>query len=134
MTHPGATPALARAIERLAAQVEVPRIDRVWLFAPRALAGREHGLLVLSVLPAGGSPPDQRAILTLTYEAAESRGELTVTDVVTEQGSVPADRVPRVIAGLLRRLRDEPADPLEEEIGGDPERWAAFLRRLGGDG
>lgn len=104
----------------------VDSIDRVWIFPPRDLGDRESGLLVLSLFDID---PDRRTILTLRYSAsgaAEPR-----IDAVAEQGTAPADRVQRVIDGVLRRLGDEGEDPVAGAIGGDRERWSDFLGSLG---
>jgi hypothetical protein len=68
------------------------------------------------------------------YEAERVRGALRRTDAVLEQGRAPAERVPRLIAGVLARLdrRGEGGEePRGEEIAGSPARWAAFLAGLG---
>jgi hypothetical protein len=53
------------------------------------------------------------------------------TDELEEQGTVPLDRVDRIIEGVLRRL-DVPETPDVRETGGDAGAWAALLAELGG--
>ena len=125
------TEAARQLLRELPATVPVARIDRVWLFAPREVAGKESGLLVLSLLPEGEEDGSQRRVVTIRYEAERTRGRLRRTDTVAEQGSAPAERIPRLIEGVLRRLRDEAAEPVTHAIGGVPDRWHAWLATLG---
>lgn len=111
----------------LPGRVPVERIDRVWLFRPREIGGRESGLVVLSLLPPPERPEGQRQLVTWRYEAERVRGVLRREDTVTGEGWAPAERIPRLIEGVLARLGDENERPIAEQIGGDPERWAALL-------
>jgi hypothetical protein len=130
MTAAPATAALRHVLAHLAGVAAPGEIDHVWLFAPRDLAGRESGLLVLS-LRAGDDASAHRRLLTVAYESEGGTRELRVSRTVTEQGRAPADRIPRLMQGVLARLRDEPGDPVEESIRFDPARWAALLERHG---
>lgn len=47
----------------------------------------------------------------------------TTGQTITEHGLVPADRVPRMVDGLQRRLGDL-AEPRHVQIGGCAVRWA----------
>lgn len=131
VTLAGASPAVTSLLTSLR-DIAAPReIDRLWLFAPRILAGRECGLLVLS-LEAGADAPEYRRLVTVAYEARPGSGLSPLSREVVQQGRVPVDRVPRLMAGVLARLRDEPGEPVEERVGFDPALWAALVQRLGG--
>lgn len=110
-------------------RLDITRVDRVWLFAPRDLNGRESGLLVISLFLDDGSAKGARELATIRYEAEGAGKALRVTDHFTSQGSAPADRIPRLIEGVLDRLGDQREEAVVEEIGGDPERWSDLLAR-----
>jgi hypothetical protein len=130
MTAAPATAALQHVLAHLHEVAAAEEIDHVWLFSPRDLSGRESGLLVLS-LRTGDDAPAQRRLLTVAYETEAGARELRVARTVTEQGRAPADRIPRLMQGVLARLRDEPGDPVETPIRFDPARWTALLERHG---
>jgi hypothetical protein len=129
----GFTEPLRRILARLPERIPPERIDSLWRFAPRDLNGRESGLLVLSLFDQAEPAAPTRELITLQYEAETVRNESRVTDLLTSQGRAPADRIPRLIEGVLARLEDEREDPVAEEIRGDPKRWALLLARAAGE-
>jgi hypothetical protein len=126
-------PALAAALAAAAQHVPPERVDAVWLFPPRQLGARESGLAVLSVFVEGDEARRTRTIHTLHYlmEPPAPRARPVRRDELEEQGTVPLDRVDRIIEGVLRRL-DVPETPDVRQTGGDPARWAELLADLGG--
>jgi hypothetical protein len=126
-------PALAAALAAAAERVPPERVDAVWLFPPRQLGARESGLAVLSVYVEGDEARRTRTIHTLHYvmEPPAPRARPVRRDELEEQGTVPLDRVDRIIEGVLRRL-DVPETPDVRETGGDPARWAELLADLSG--
>lgn len=108
-------------------------VDAVWLFPARQLGARESGLAVLSVFAQGDQARRTRTIHTLHYvmEPPAPRARPVRRDELEEQGTVPLDRVDRIIEGVLRRL-DVPETPDVRETAGDPEAWRALLAELGG--
>ncbi|HEX5520683.1 MAG TPA: hypothetical protein VFX29_03265 [Longimicrobiaceae bacterium] len=125
------SPPLAAALAAFAAaRVPPERIDRVWIFPPRAVGEGESALAVVAAYEDGGEDDgeERRRIYTVRAErSAPVRGRAARTDHVAEQGSAPLARLPRVMAGVVRRLGTEDAAPAEAEIDGDPARWAALL-------
>jgi hypothetical protein len=111
-------------------RLPLSRVDRLWVFAPHHGRSRESGLLVASLLPHPGGDPAQRTLVTLRYRAEQVKGRLHREDSISEEGSAPAERIERVIAGVLARSGEQSADPLVETIGGSEERWATFLEGL----
>lgn len=107
------------------------RVDHIWLFAPRERGGRELGLVVLSLMEGAGGEGEQRQVVTWRYEATREKGAVRRQDSLAEQGWAPAERIPRLIEGVVARAGDEAEDPIAEAIGGDAERWSAFLAGLG---
>jgi hypothetical protein len=108
-------------------------VDAVWLFPARQLGARESGLAVLSVFADDDEARRTRTIHTLHYvmEPPAPRARPVRRDELEEQGTVPLDRVDRIIEGVLRRL-DVPETPDVRETGGDADAWAALLAELGG--
>jgi hypothetical protein len=130
LSAPAVTEALQQLLREIAPRFPPEVIDRVWIFAPREIGGKESGLVVLS-LHADGERADTRRLVTWRYEATRERGRPRRSDLVTEQGSAPTERIPRLIEGVLARLGDAAETPIAEAVAGDPERWNAFLASLG---
>lgn len=126
-------PALAGALAAAAERISPERVDAVWLFPARQLGARESGVAVLSVFAEGDEGRRTRTIFTLHYvlEPPAPRARAVRTDELAEQGTVPLDRVDRIIEGVLRRL-DVPETPDVRETGGDAARWAELLAELAG--
>jgi hypothetical protein len=127
-----ASDSLRAVLLSLPGRVPAERIDRLWVFPPKEISGRESGLLVLALLPTDDLPADQRQVLTLRYERERARPRAAPAVTLTEQGSAPSDRIPRVIRGVLARLEEE-EDADEHAVAGDPARWSELLRRYGVD-
>jgi len=125
--------ALAAALAAVTERVPPSSVDAVWLFPPRQLGARESGLAVLSVY-AGEGAEGARTIYTLHYvvEPPAPKARPVRTDELAEQGTVPRDRVDRIIEGVLRRLNEAESPPDVREVEGDEARWAALLAGLGG--
>ena len=132
MDAPPANPDLAAALAAAAETISPARVDAVWLFPARQIGPRESGLAVLSVHPEDDPRGKTRTIYTLGYQAEpRKRGATARTDELAEQGTVPLDRVDRIIEGVLRRM-EVPETPDVRDVGGDAEAWAALLQSLGG--
>ncbi|MDR0786489.1 MAG: hypothetical protein LBG44_01245 [Gemmatimonadota bacterium] len=125
------TAAQKTILQKLAARFDPLGIDRLWLFPPRVVAGRESGLVVLSVCDGAREAGGQRTLFTCRYEAIPVRGGMRTEERVAEEGSAPVERIERVIAGVLARSGADEAEPTLEVIEGDTERWALFLEKLG---
>jgi hypothetical protein len=120
------SPSLLAALRERTGTLPAAHVDRVWLFAPRQVGPAESSLAVLSLFHLPG-PDDRRRILTLHCTATVERGRVRRSEELVEQGSVPDDRVDRMIQGVLHRLRDERDVLRSEHIGGDAGRWAALV-------
>lgn len=125
-------PALAAALGAIAERLPPERVDAVWLFSARQLGARESGLAVVSSFPEEDEARRTRTIHTLHYVSdPQPRGAPVRTDELVEQGTVPLDRIDRIIEGVLHRL-DVPETPDVRETGGDVQAWASLLAELGG--
>lgn len=123
--RPDTTPAegdlsfLATRLSELEQRVPPPQIADVWLFPPlpdmessaefllftRFLENDARALYSARMVPANGTPAHQ---------------------IVVEHGTAPADRVPKLVQGLQKRL-GQVGDARHIEIAGDHERWRAFI-------
>ena len=131
MSRYEATDALRAVLLGLPGRVPTVRIDRLWVFPPKEISGRESGLLVLSLLPTDDFPADHRQLITLQYERERARARAAPTVTLTEQGWAPADRIPRVIRGVVNRLEAEAEEPEEHSVAGAGEGWSELLRAYG---
>jgi hypothetical protein len=117
--------ALLAALAELSDRIPPQRIDQVWIFPSRPAGPAESSLAVLSLFCP--DDPRRRHILTLHTTLVLERGRPRRTDELVEQGSAPADRVDRLIGGVLQRLKDEREVLRSERIQGDPAAWHALL-------
>jgi len=124
-----ATDALRAVVASLTDRVHLDRVDRVWIFPAKEIGATETGFLVLSLVADEPAEAGQRQLLTIRYEAERARSAGAPRVEVTEEGRAPADRVARIIRGVVERLEaaDEPA---EYVVQGDPDRWSAVLGEL----
>jgi hypothetical protein len=126
VSQTGASPALLAALRERGDTLPARRVERLWLFGPRPIGAAESSLAVLSLFD-DNDAPQRRRIFTLHCTATIERGRLRWSAELVEQGSVPAERVERMIGGVLARLKDERDVPRSEPIDGDPARWAAVV-------
>ena len=119
----GGVPAL---LERLATSVPPESIDELWLFPTRRVQGIESTVLVLARYT---DEADRRRVETVHFKATRNkRGEASVDTQLEDHAIAPADRLTRVIDGVLRRLGDDlAATPRAARISGDPLRWEALI-------
>jgi hypothetical protein len=128
-SNPNLAAALAAAVERL----PVDQVDQVWTFPAHARGPRESGLAVLALF-AAGAHDERRTLYTVRYDAESVKGEVRRADVVQEEGTVPRDRLDRLVDGIVRRLGGGMETPEIHDLGGAPERWAGLMAELGGSG
>lgn len=125
-------PVLAAALGAMAGRLPPERVDAVWLFPPRQLGARESGLAVLSSFADGDEARRTRTIHTLHYVSdPQPKGPPVRTDELAEVGTVPVDRIDRIIEGVLHRL-DVPETPDVRQTGGDAHAWTGLLAELSG--
>jgi hypothetical protein len=127
------TPPLARLLADIPSLVPLERIDRVWVFPSRMTGEVESGLVVLALWPEEAAAPeeDQREVVTIQYATRPGKEGEAPAREVAGRGWAPADRVPRLIAGVLRRLGGEEDEPRSESIGGDAAAWEGFVAGMG---
>ena len=127
-------PLLGAALASVVDRIPPDRVEQVWLFPPRRVGAKESGLAVL-VVTAGDDGDDGdagRTIWTVRYDAETGKGgKVQAAHALEEQGTVPPDRVGRIVDGVVRRLEAESDAPDVRELAGDPAAWRALLVELG---
>jgi len=127
-------PLLGAALASAAERIPPDRVEQVWLFPPRRVGAKESGLAVLVVAADGGADAG-RTIWTVRYEAETGKGgKVSSAHALEEQGTVPPDRVGRIVDGVVRRLEAESDAPDVRELARDPAEWQALLAELGAPG
>jgi hypothetical protein len=137
---PGVPEAEVRALRELLTRVPPERLHGLWRFPPLRRGRRESGLMAAGVYPSeegeppgGGEPgtdgrqePDRLVLVTLAWRAEETGKGVVFEPRFAEEGEAPPDRLPRVMAGVVRRMDEATGEPRYLSVGGD----AATLRTL----
>ncbi|HKK93819.1 MAG TPA: hypothetical protein VJ925_10310 [Longimicrobiales bacterium] len=123
---PGVPEALPRVVQRIAHAYPVDRIDRLWLFPP-LIRGRKESGLVAAGCHVPGAPDERRLLVTGSYTAERSGRGLDLEVQLEEEGEAPADRLPRVMQGVVVRSGIRLGEATEVEIARSPEALAAWF-------
>lgn len=119
----GSLPAL---LEGIMPRIDVTKIDELYLFPTRRVQGTESTVFVFSV----NDTEDRRRVITAHLRATRNkRGEPAIETNLNEHAIAPAERIPRVIEGVLKRLSEDFAatPPSHCRISGSPERWRELI-------
>ncbi len=146
---PGVPGAERRALDALLSRVPAERIDGLWRFPPFRKGRRESGLLAAGLLPEGaqaepgvtgahGSPgapgaagdPERRVLVTLAWRAEETGQGIRFESNFEEEGEAPSDRLPRVMAGVVRRMDEAAGEARYLFVGGDAAPLEALREEL----
>lgn len=120
--------AMGMILREIGDRLEVGRMDKLWIFPPLVRGRKEWGLVAVSIADV---EPSQRSLFTARY-AAELRGiGVTFESEMKSEGKAPADRMPRIMDGVVRRSELQLGDPREIRIGGDRSEFSALLREFG---
>lgn len=120
---------LPALLEGLGPRVGVATIDELYVFPTRRVQGVESTVFVFSVHDA----EDRRRVITAHLRATRNkRGEPSIDTKLDEHATTPAERIPRVIEGVLKRLSEDFAatPPSHARIEGSPERWRSLIDQL----
>ncbi len=111
---------LGRRLQELGRTISPREIAELWVFPPLAtLEGSSEFFLFTRF------EGDRRRLYSACLPPGISPNG-TSGQRITEHGVVPADRLPRMVAQLQRRL-GESAEPVRLEIGGSDERWEKIM-------
>jgi hypothetical protein len=124
----GVPEAEGRALVELVTQTGVHAVDRLWRFPPLRKGRREWGLLAAGVYT---DDPDRRLLVTLAWKAEATGKGITFEPRFEAEGEAPPDRLPKIIAGVLRRIDPSLAISTLIEVAGDPEVLHALAEDLG---
>ena len=120
---PGVPEAIPRTLQMMVRRLGESEIDRLWLFPPLIVGRKERGLVAASCFTEDGA----RRLYTAPYSAERTGTSLSLENGIAEEGQAPADRLPRVMQGVVRRSDIDLGDPRMVEIAGDTERLRALL-------
>jgi hypothetical protein len=116
-------------LEGLAARVPATTIDEIYLFPTRRVQGVESTVFVFSVHDA----EERRRVITAHLRATRNkRGEPAIDTILHEHAIAPAERIPRVIEGVLKRLSEDFAStpPSHCRIDSSEARWKQMIEQL----
>lgn len=113
---PGVPEGLATTLALVRGRLGAGSIDRLWIFPPMMRGRRERGLVAISCF----AENERRRLFTAAYRASRRGLDLGVDPELVEQGVAPADSLPRVMTGVVRRESLELGEPREIVVGGDP--------------
>ena len=123
---PGVPEGLATTVGLVRRRLGADSIDRLWIFPAMTRGRRERGLVAISCFAEGG----RRRLFTAAYLARRSGISLGVEPELVEQGIAPADSLPRVMTGVVRREELRLGEPREVVVGGDPATLDALVAEL----
>lgn len=123
---PGVPEAIPRSLQRVAAELGLETLDRVWIFPPMISGRSESGLLAVSRFH-GGEDLARRILSVFPYVAERTGKGLTLEGALEEHGEAPLDRLPRVMEGVVARTEKDLGDPTEVELEGDEDRFLELM-------
>lgn len=120
---------LPALMENLGAQIDTAAIDELWVFPTQRSAGVESTVFVLSFFE---EDDKMRRVDTAHFRTTRNkRGEPTIDMKLVEHAVAEAERIPRVIEGVLKRMDDfAAAPPSYARIEKNPERWNQVVEEL----
>lgn len=127
--EPGVPEALPRAVRELGRRLGARAIDRLWIFPPLIRGRQEWGLVAASCFDGQTA----RRLVTARYAAQRTGKGLYLDTGLLDQGIAPANRLPRVMEGVVRRGPASLGGPRVVDVGGDAEAFNAFMEDFGGE-
>ena len=126
---PGVPEAIPRTLRMMVRRLGDSEIDRLWVFPPLIVGRKERGLVVASCFTEDGA----RRLYTALYSAERTGTSLSVENGIAEEGRAPADRLLRVMQGVVRRSEIDLGEPRMVQIAGDPEKIRELLDEFDAD-
>ena len=108
-------------------EIEIDRIDRLWIFPPRRIEAGETAVVVVGAYVE--VDPDRRRVYAAHYTVSADADEPRLA--LDEYGTAPADRVGRMVEEVVERIKDGPAEaPRSHRVDASEERWHTILHEL----
>ena len=126
---PGVPEAIPRTLQMMVRRLGDSEIDQLWVFPPLIVGRKERGLVAASCFTEDGA----RRLYTAPYSAERTGTSILVQNGITEEGQAPADRLPRVMLGVVRRSEIDLGEPRMVQIAGDPEKLREMLDEFDAD-
>lgn len=120
---PGVPGAVARALLRLVSEVPPEKLERIWIFPPMVRGRTESGVVAAGCY----TDSERRALVTVAYRAEETGRGITFHATLQEEGEAPADRLPRVMEGVVQRSDSALGSPKGVTLNGDPNVLNALI-------
>lgn len=127
--------AARRAYGALQEHTSPEALAALWWFPPLRRGRVESGLLAASVQPlatpaAEAEEATQRILVTVAWSLRETGQGPVFEAHFREEGEAPADRLPRILGGVARRMDEGLGDPRYLEAAGDPALLDAWIEEL----
>ncbi|MGI9625868.1 MAG: hypothetical protein ACR2QM_03455 [Longimicrobiales bacterium] len=119
----GVPEALARTLQTVGRRLGAESIDRLWIFPPLVRGRREWGLVAASCY----QEEDARRLITVRYSAERTGKGLFLDTKLAEEGLAPADRLPRVMDGVVRRGPGPLGSPTVVDVEGEEEALQGLM-------
>ena len=126
---PGVPEALPRTVRELGRRLGHGAIDRLWIFPPLVRGRREWGLVTASCFDRG----ERRRLVTARYTAERTGRGLFLDTRLVDEGVAPADKLPRVMEGVVRRSVQPLGSPRLVDLDGAAEAFEALMSGFPGD-
>ncbi len=126
---PGVPEALPRTLREVGERLGTESIDRLWIFPPLIRGRREWGLVAAGCFEGSGA----RRLVTARYAAQRTGKGLYLDTQLVDQGVAPADRLPRVMEGVVKRGPAPLGSPRPAEVGGSADAFAAVIGDFAGE-
>lgn len=120
---PGVPEALPRTLREVVGRLGPAAIDCLWIFPPRVRGRRESGLVAASCFEGGSG----RRLVTARYTAERTGKGLFLDTRLLDEGTAPADRLPRVMLGVVRRSAEPLGSPRLVELNGATEACESLM-------
>ncbi len=120
---PGVPEALPRTLREVGNRLGPGAIDRLWIFPPLVQGRREWGLVAASCFDGRGA----RRLVTARYSAERTGKGLYLDSELLDEGVAPADRLPRVMEGVVKRGPEPLGSPRLVEVEGGVEAFESLM-------
>ena len=126
---PGVPEALPRTIREVGHRLGPAAIDTLWIFPPMVRGRREWGLVAASCFDGSQA----RRLITARYSAQRTGRGLYLESRLLDEGVAPADRLPRVMEGVVQRGPRPLGRPRMVEVAGGTEAFDALMADFDGE-